>query len=88
MELSVVIPAAVNEILKEKPELMKKCMKCCNYQCENLVKFICLGCGPREIVDYLNKHPDFAKNTLIEYEKELEKFNADDFNFDFFDDFK
>jgi hypothetical protein len=82
MELSIVIPAAVTEILKEKPEKLNKCMKCCKYTCDDLTKFICIGCGPREIVEFLNKHPKFAENALANYEKELE--NLHNFDFDFF----
>ena len=80
MELSKVIPAAIDEILKERPELMNKCMKKCKYSCDNLTKFICLGCGPRQIVDYLEKHPNFAKQTLENYEKEIENLFLEEFS--------
>ena len=74
MELSIVIPAAVTEILKEKPEKLNKCIKCCKYACDDPTKFICIGCGPREIVDFLKRHPKFAENTLANYEKEMDNF--------------
>jgi hypothetical protein len=84
MELSVIIPAAVTEILKEKPEKLNKCMNCCKYSCNDLTKFICIGCGPREIVDFLSKHPHFAEDTLVKYEKEL--YNLDNFDFELDED--
>ena len=71
MELSVIIPEAVKEILKEQPELQKKCMGSCKYTCDDMTKFICLGCGPRQIVDYLKRHPNFAKNVVDNFEKEM-----------------
>ena len=77
MELSVIIPAAVTEILKEKPEKLNKCMKSCKYSCDDLTKFICIGCGPREIVDFLKRNPTFAENTLANYEKEMDAFKDD-----------
>ena len=87
MEFSVVIPAAVAEILKEKPEKLNKCMKCCKYSCDDLTKFICIGCGPREIVDYLKKHPNFAEDTLTKYEKEIEFLDNFDFSLEELEDF-
>ena len=81
MELSKVIPAAVDEILKEKPELMNRCMKQCKYTCDNLTKFICLGCGPRQIVDYLNKHPNFATKVLDDFEKEIDNLFFEEIDF-------
>ena len=86
MEFSVIIPAAVSEILKDKPELSKKCMNCCHYSCTDLVKFICVGCGPREIVSYLKEHPTFAEKVVKDYEEEIA--NCINFNFEDFDEFE
>lgn len=76
MEFSLIIPKAATAILKANPQAMKKCLGC-TIACDDMTKFVCLGFNAQSIVNYLDRHPNFAEEVEKEFFVPFD-FNSDD----------